>query len=251
MVFWEALRQLVDYRRLKGTAGPMSNFHAGWHSLLRKKSIVRAGCFDLMTLLGCKAPQPHFSPLVCYGAWRDCLCHVKSPFSNFQTRELWRKKHVRCLSSSSRNSRFSLLETPPRTCRAGKLVWLRRCTTTRTSSAFSPSPRSNEGTGLSNHRVWKVRVKLLGSSRCFLHTLERNYSRYKGGWFPHLVGSESSLFELWNNQWKASLIGPLNPHVPNFMKLAWNLENDLLNLHDWRGSPVHLLNFLGPFFQCA
>lgn len=98
MVFWEALRQLVDYRRLKGTAGPMSKFHAGWHSLLRKKSIVRAGCCDLMTLLGCKAAQPHFSPLVCSGAWRDCLCHVKNPFSNFQTRELWRKNHVRCLS---------------------------------------------------------------------------------------------------------------------------------------------------------
>ena len=175
----------------------------------------------------------------------------KVPFPIFRLVSCEEKNMCGAFQSSSRNSRFSLLETPPRTCRAGKLVWLRRCTTTRTSSAFSPSPRSNEGTGLSNHRVWKVRVKLLGSSRCFLHTLERNYSRYKGGWFPHLVGSESSLFELWNNQWKASLIGPLNPHVPNFMKLAWNLENDLLNLHDWRGSPVHLLNFLGPFFQCA
>ena len=100
MVFWEALRQLVNYRRLKGTAGPMSNFHAGLQPVeqeVNSKSWL-AGCFDLMTLLGCKAPQPHFSPLVCYGAWRDCLCHVKNPFSNFQTRELWRKNHVWCLS---------------------------------------------------------------------------------------------------------------------------------------------------------
>ena len=196
MVFWEALRQLVNYRRLKGTAGPMSNFHVGLQPVeqeVNSKSWL-AGCFDLMTLLGCKAPQPHFSPLVCYGAWRDCLCHVKNPFSNFQTRELWAVKKKPCavpFKVHREIPRFSLLETPPRTCGAGKSV-LRRCTTTRTSSAFSPSPRRNEGMGLSNHRVWKVRVKLLGSSRCFLHTLERNYSRYKGGWFPHLVGQNQA-----------------------------------------------------------
>ena len=68
-----------------------------------------AGWCDLMTLLGCKAPQPHFSPLVCSGAWRDCLCHVKNPFSNFQTRELWRKNHVRCLSKFIEKFQFSFV----------------------------------------------------------------------------------------------------------------------------------------------